>query len=251
MDLREFITKVKNLFTRLPFALPIMLGILFFIQPIPFLKPIGFFIFFFTFAFSPKRRRRRERFYSNAEDAQFEILKKSEDEYKKAKDYLEDVKANDELFEKIKNYLNKKKLSAELAGFEEKLEAEISNSKKTVDKIAVIDEALKNMNWDIERIDQKIQEEKNSGNDGKRLNKLYETRQNILQLKERKEKLINQITDISLSFQAIYTKLTLLDLEQHPAFDEIETEIQKILDRKLRVSQYQEKLDKEMKNYSE
>ena len=93
----------------------------------------------------------------------------------------------------------------------------------------------------------KIDAEKRKSGSSAILEKLEEQKGNIIKLKERQASLSGQISLLKSNFNSVYTKITLLDTTDKVGFDEIETEIHKILDFKLKVSNYEEQLDREMK----
>jgi DNA repair ATPase RecN len=146
--------------------------------------------------------------------------------------------------------MKKGNLKEELKGIYSKMLSEYENAKKISVKINEINKMLSDPDWDLDKIQKNIQREKDKiPQDPKRLERMYEMHSHIQQLHEKKSRLCNQISDLNISFQTIYTKLTLLDIQEESNFDEIETEIRRILDFKLKVDQYEEKLDRELKEF--
>jgi hypothetical protein len=97
--------------------------------------------------------------------------------------------------------------------------------------------------WNRSKINRIIrQEEKKSLPDTALIEKLKDKIKNITQLEERETLLRNRLTAICVNIENIYSQVTLVLTETAPASDEIETEIRKILDRRLAVQRQEEKL---------
>ncbi|HQJ07220.1 MAG TPA: hypothetical protein PLI57_12685, partial [Spirochaetota bacterium] len=71
--------------------------------------------------------------------------------------------------------------------------------------------------------------------------------ENIKKIKETDKILRNQLTKIKLNLNSIYSKILVIDINDKTNFDRIESDIQKILDRKIMVSKFEKELDDELK----
>lgn len=248
--MRRFLRKLIRASYFLPIPITILIGIIIFMLPIGELKFLGvFFILLTPIYLSIRRRARYPRYESDKEEYVNKDIDKVKD-FNKDKKYYEDLKACEDILKKIKNYSNDKNINIYLKKTYSILQEEFEKAKKISEKIDLIDDILTSPYWNIDKINQRIQKEsENNPNDTTRLAKLNEMKEHILKLKEKETKLNNHISDLSLNFHTIFTKITLLDNEEKVNFDEIETEIQKILDYKLKVSEYEEKLDDELKEF--
>jgi hypothetical protein len=260
----NFLSKLKDAFLSFPFPLQIILGVVL----LNIIPPLGIGIIIFAVVIRKKNRYNRNSvendYYTGYKDRKrnnqsiifeekkqeeyYNIKKQNLKNYKNT--HLTDLKSAERILHKIKEYLKKEKLKDELKSIYSKMLKEYENAKKISIKITEINNILNDEDWNLNKINKNIEDEKNKiTQDPKRLDRMYEMRSHVQQLIERKERLANQISDLNMSFQTIYTKITLLDIQSENSFDEIETEIQRILDFKLKVDHYEDKLDKELKDF--
>jgi hypothetical protein len=159
--------------------------------------------------------------------------------------HYSEIHESERLLQKIKIQLDSQNIKNEFVNIYNTLSNELENAKKIAVKIDDIQKTLKAPEWDINEVVIKIDTENRKQNPNQGiLVKLNEQKENISKLKQRQEELSNQITLLKTNFNSIYTKITLLDTTDRVSFDQIETEIQKMLDFKLKVSKYEEELDK-------
>jgi hypothetical protein len=159
-----------------------------------------------------------------------------------------DIAECEKLLKKIKFQIDNQKLKNEFSDIFATLSKELVNAKKIAFKINSIQKTLRLPEWDLNEVTIKINSETKKANANQTLlQKLNEQKENILKLKNRQTELTDQITMLKANFNSIYTKITLLDTTDKVGFDEIETEIHKILDFKLKVSNFEDELDRELK----
>ncbi|HOJ64209.1 MAG TPA: hypothetical protein PLE45_07285 [Spirochaetota bacterium] len=160
-----------------------------------------------------------------------------------------EIKECENLFNEIKKYINDNdKIKAEFKGIIKDLNEGIKQAKDLANRIYSIENTLAKKDWDISYITNKIKkEESKSDKDEMILKRLMEQKDNINKLTNLQNNFINQLSGIKHTFNSVYTKLTLIDTSNRADFDSVETEIQKILDFKLKVAKYEEELDKELK----
>ena len=260
----DFLTKLKDTFVSLPFFVKLLIGIVF----MNILPPLGIGLIIFAIVLKKQDRnsRRDYRDYDRYKETSRESVKNSDkkidDEFasyekkinnekiQKNNDHISDMKSAERILNKTKEYAKKGSLKEELKGIYSKMQSEYENAKKISLKINEINKMLSEPDWDLDKIKKSIQQEKNKNpQDPKRLERMYEMLGHVQQLYERKSRMCNQISDLNISFQTIYTKLTLLDIQEEGNFDEIESEIQRILDFQLKVDKYEDKLDRELKEF--
>lgn len=160
-----------------------------------------------------------------------------------------EIKECENLFEQIKKYINSNdKLKSEFKNIIKELNDGLKQAKELANKIYNIDNTLRKKDWDISSITNKINKEQSKiDKDQMTINRLLEHKNNIEKLTNLQNSLINQLSGIKHTFNSVYAKITLLDTSSKASFDSVETEIQKILDFKLKVAKYEEELDKELK----
>jgi hypothetical protein len=262
----DFFNKFYDVFTSIPFVFRITAGIFL----IPFFAPLGICIIVFSVILRKRDGYGRKNIGRNAYEDSYPYVRKERpkkdmnkvydeinSEFKskiksiKSKNkHLNDLKSAEKILNNIRENFKKGKMKDELKNIYSKMQSEFENAKRISKKIDEINNILNDPDWDLNRIQVNINNEKNSINqDPKRLERMYEMQVQIRQLHERKTRLCNQISDLNIGFQTIYTKLTLLDIQEKNNFDEIETDIQRILDFKLKVEQNEDRLDKEMKEF--
>ena len=262
----DFLYKIRDTFLSLPFPLQVIIGIVF----INIFPPVGIgIIFFAVFTRRKNRYMRKDRnnkhfdytydtnSYHRTGSLSDNTKTYDNNEYnytrqsvKMKSDHIKDLKSAEKILSKVKNYIKKGNLKQDMKGIYLKMQSEYDRAKKTVSKINEINDMLNDPDWNPDRIEKNIRKEENNINqDPKRIERMREMLNHIKQLMERKSRLINQISDLNISFQTIYTKLTLLNIQEENNFDEIETEIQRILDFQLKVDEYEDKLDREMKEF--
>jgi predicted RNase H-like nuclease (RuvC/YqgF family) len=238
----RFIEIIKKLFLKFPVPFTIFIGVFFLVVFPPFIKPIGILFFVLAPLIGSSMKRIRNEKQGNFKTDHF-------NERKTRKKYYSDIKNCEIILSKIKNTVKKNNIS-ELKDIYKQLQDELKNGKKIAKKIDSINESLREPDWNLDKLNQRIKKEESTDPVNlERLEKLKEMKEQILRLKNRRLQFINQISDLALSFQTIYTKMALLDSEDFNSFDQIETEIQKILDFKLKVSEFEEELNDELKNY--
>jgi hypothetical protein len=148
------------------------------------------------------------------------------------------------IYKKINIYINQKNLKSEYKGVKGQLDSKMKEAEELVKKINEINKTFRSKDWDLKFINGKILEEnRKSNSDNNMITKLQEQIGNIKTLKEREDKLSNEIANLKYNLNSIYTKMTVLDTDIKDKKDEIELEFQKILDHKLKVSQYEKELD--------
>lgn len=169
----------------------------------------------------------------------------SEDDY----NYRKEIISCEKTLVNLKRFINSQPNKDEYINIYNSLNQSLENAKLSSKKIDNIRTTLKNKDWNIDYIEKQISNEFLKSNKDKNLiDKLNEQKENINKLKEREEQLITKLALLKTNFNSIYTKITLLSTSdgEKNSFDEIETEIQKNLDFKLKVSQYEEELGRKV-----
>jgi hypothetical protein len=164
-----------------------------------------------------------------------------------SKTHYSDINDCEKLLQKIKIQIDSQNVKDDFLNIYNTLFNELQNAKLIAKKIDDIQKTLKTPEWDVNEVMLKIEiESKKPNSNPAILEKLAEQKENISKLKKRQDDLSNEITLLKANFNSIYTKITLLDTTDKVSFDQIETDIQKMLDFKLKVSKYEEELDKKI-----
>ncbi len=179
----------------------------------------------------------------------FFAYKINREAYGYSKQHYVDIKSCQNILQKIKDqYGNEKKISKEeFNHIFDSMKKELKNARVTTKKIDSIISVMKTPDFDLLRIDKKISEEKIKVDpDENRIKTLMEQKENIKVIEKRVKNLQDEISNLRLNFNSIFTKLTLINTRSKTNYDEIETDIQKILDFKLHVSKYEEELSNDL-----
>ncbi|HOV13290.1 MAG TPA: hypothetical protein PK771_03310 [Spirochaetota bacterium] len=163
--------------------------------------------------------------------------------------YRKEIGACEKILNNLKKFINTQKNRDEYMVIYNQLVESLENAKLLSVKIDNIRTTLKGKDWNIQSINEQISNERTKSNpDTKLVTQLEEQRNNIGKLVEREQQLLNKLSLLKSNFSSIYTKITLLSTsdDEKSGFDEIETEIQKNLDFKLKVSKYEEELNKDI-----
>jgi|GEM_PF-3683721 len=242
--MNSFFYRLKKIFLLFPIPITVIIGIMIFIFAPHFIKPLGIVFFILTpLIFSSRRRMQKKHKTDNISSEPEPVLNKDNNHYML-------IKSCEEILLKIKNLIKKQKLNIDLKKIYTGLNKELNSVKGLLKKIDFINDTLEDPFWDTNKINERIEAEKlKEPHNTKRIDKLIDMIKHIEKLKERRTRYLNRITDLEINFKTIYTKITLLDNEDYKTSDEIETEIQKILDFQLKVNEYEEKLDDELKDY--
>ena len=221
-----------GIFTFLTIAFTGISAMLFFMN-IPISTAVGIFFGFLAFAF----------FVIDA--AIFISLKGSDGgEYY---NYRKEIVSCEKILNNLKKFVNSQKNKEEYLSIYNQLSESLENAKLLSKKIDGIRTNLKTKEWNINFVDEQINNERQKSKpDTRIIEKLNEQKSNINQLIERENLLVGKLSLLNTNFSSIYTKITLLSTsdDEKSGFDEIETEIQKNLDFKLKVSKYENELDK-------
>ncbi len=235
--------KLQKIIFSFPIPLTIIAAIFLFMAPMKEFKPEAIFIGVALIIFTSFLRRlyKKRRFKNESEDEkEFDAVKTVK--YK----HHDDLKSFTDVLNKIKEFIEKNPKNSELKHIYQSLQKEMDHAGEISERLDMINKTLDDPYWDMTGINERIKNEENkSPVDHGRLDRLNEMKEHVIKLKEKKEKLEGSIGDLALSFQTIFTKMTLVDNYDRASFDEIETEIKKILDHQIKVSEYEEKLEKE------
>jgi len=160
-----------------------------------------------------------------------------------------EIKECENLLNEIKGYINNNEsLKNEFKTIIKDLNDGLKQAKDIASKIYNIEKTLQKKDWNILLIEKKIKQEETKPNKNEiDIKKLIEQKDNIKKLTDLQNNLISQLSSIKHTFNSVYTKLTLLDTSKKADFDSVETEIKKVLDFKLKVTEYEKELDKELK----
>ncbi|HQB60790.1 MAG TPA: hypothetical protein PK899_03920, partial [Spirochaetota bacterium] len=159
-----------------------------------------------------------------------------------------ELKACREIHDKIVAYLKGSKIQNELQSYRSTIKDELDNAKTVAAKIDDVAKTLKRKEWDEDIVKERLSdEEKKSSPDVYLVKSLSDQLENIKKIKETDKILRNQLTKIKLNLNSIYSKILVIDINDKTNFDRIESDIQKILDRKIMVSKFEKELDDELK----
>ncbi len=163
--------------------------------------------------------------------------------------YRKEILSCEKILSSIKKIANSKKDKGEYLLIYNQLSESLENAKSLSKKIDSIRSNLKLRDWDINYVEEQILLEKQKPNsDARIIERLEEQKNNIEKLIQKENQLTSKLALLKTNFSSIYTKITLLSAsdDEKTGFDEIETEIQKNLDFKLKVSKYEDELEKEL-----
>lgn len=161
--------------------------------------------------------------------------------------FQKDVKECEDIYNKICALIKSSKLKTEFGYLSKQLKEDIKDAKNISRKLDRLDRVLSKTDWDITTIDRNIAlEERKDIPDVYLIKNLVNQKENVVKMHETEKKLVDMLNKIKQNLNSIYTKLTIVDTQDKIKMDEIETDIQKILDRKLMVSKFEEELDKEL-----
>jgi hypothetical protein len=160
------------------------------------------------------------------------------------KSHYEDIATCETLLKRIDDVLDNQQIKSEFGHIHSKLKKELKNARPVAKKIDGIVKTMQASEWNMDAVTARLNAEKDKIIPNEAMvAKLEDQLSNIGILKNREQKMRDELAMLRQDFNSIYTKLTLLDTTERVAFDAIETEIQKILDRKLRVQKFEDQLD--------
>jgi uncharacterized membrane protein len=159
--------------------------------------------------------------------------------------HIKDVKECHRILKNVKNQLKSGHVGKNEAGHIYKtMNAELKNVKILSDKISRAIKNMKSPDYDVVILTKRIKDLKEKEPvDESLINRLNEQKENVLHVEEKIRKTKEQIANLRLFFNSIYTKLTLISTKtDRNSFDDVETEIQKMLNFKLNVSKFEDDL---------
>ncbi len=162
----------------------------------------------------------------------------------RSRDHYRDYRSCEDILKSVKFQMKTDRISREeYHHIFDTMKKELAEAKIIVTKIDNIGKTLKSPDCNVAVIDGRIREEKSKDPANENLVKTLENhRENVIKLENHEKKLRDQISNLKFNFNSVFTKLTLLDTQSRPKFDDIETDLQKILDFKLEVSRYEDEL---------
>lgn len=170
-----------------------------------------------------------------------------------SKQHFYDIKICEDISLKLKKTINESKNKHEFKFIIKELSDNLKVAKSIFRKIERIDKIMrKSPEWDLNIIKENLKQASSSNPQNTFLiDQLTLQIKNAEKLNTQEEELRKELSNVKTDFNTIFAKY--MDLsnseEEKQKYDEVGTEIQKILDRKAKVKQFEKQLDEEIKEF--
>jgi DNA repair ATPase RecN len=157
---------------------------------------------------------------------------------------------SERVLRKIKGLVKSRESKERYGDLYETCRKQLQDSRNILAKIDSLYTLLRSDAWNYKRIARRLKAaRKSSGGDSSFVDTLQQQLDNIENLTRRYNELQREITAMAIHFNTIYTKLALLNAGDRVAEDEVESDIQRVLDRELNVRKFEEELERDLNNF--